>query len=284
MNRKHLLFLLVIPFLIILAACGDATMHLKKDGSGKMEIELPNNDYYNADDIKSELEAGIAGEEGVSKLSVKEKKDKIIASFQFASMEDFDTYAYMIPVADYVITESGRLDELVFVEDEMEFKENSKEIFVKLPSDMDDFDTAKVILPGKVVAHSENLNAIEKDTVEMSSYGDSYVVYSTSMLSSFLIWGIVLFVLFVFFALIAGLIIFLVIKKKKSQENSKNEVVNDGNDLEKDEASTENDFSIDEASKNEHVTEKVEEDVTEEVKEAENTTGEERKEEGETNA
>lgn len=194
LNRNKVSFFILI-ILLLLTACGNITIELKHDGSGKMMIEIPNNEFISAEEIRSELEREIDVNDGVKRLSVKEKGQVIEAKFQFDDMSSVDPYSYQIPVADYAILNDDRLESLEMVDENLEFTEKSSATFVQLPSDLNDFDQSRIILDGKVVAHSEGIELIKDNTIEVVSYGDGYVVYEPkTRLGSFL-WGAIILVI-----------------------------------------------------------------------------------------
>lgn len=194
MNRSKGLITGLISLLFLLSACGTITLELEQDGSGQVRMEVPSNGMVSATDIKYELESELSEKEGVGGFSVKDKGEMIEASFKFDDISSVDPSSYQIPVADYVILDDSRLESLEMVEEITEFAEDSSEIFVKLPSDLNDFDEARVILSGNVVAHSEDIELIDKNIIEISSYGEAYVVYEPKANLGVFAWGLVILI------------------------------------------------------------------------------------------
>src|SRR5699024_372842 len=129
------------------------------------------------DELKRELEMSVTDEDGLSNVKVQEKKDKIIATVDFKNLSALDSSAYEIPVADLVILEDDILEEVILTKGTKEFTEKSSAIFVRVPSDAAEFTTAQIIVPGKVVAHSEGVTIEKNDTVSFNDSGYTYFVY-----------------------------------------------------------------------------------------------------------
>lgn len=176
MKKSKVLFCL-IPLFFLLAACGDLALEIEKDGSGQVEIEMPTNEFISAEMVESELESEFGENEGVSKLSIKESDDSIRVSFQFDDVSSMDPASYQIPVSDYVVTNDSRLEELLWDGEAVEFDEKGSEIFIQLPGDLNSFNEALVTLPGDVVAHTDNVEVVESNTIEVVSSGSVYVAY-----------------------------------------------------------------------------------------------------------
>lgn len=177
-KRRYILLMMLMSFVFLLSACGSLTIKLKADGSGQTVIEFDNSGFLPPlDELKRELEMNVADEEGVSNVKVQEKKDKVIASIDFANITALDASAYEIPIADLVILEDNILDELTLLQGVKEFTESSSAILVRLPSDISDFASTEVIVPGKIVAHSDGASVEKKDTISFDESGYSYVVY-----------------------------------------------------------------------------------------------------------
>lgn len=141
-------------------------------------LEFPNNEMFSAEAVEQELKSGSEDREGITGISAKEKKDVIQATFKFDDIHDMDSDAYQIPVADYAVLEDQRLEGLQLDGEKVEFTKKSSEILLKLPGDLGDFDQAKISVGGKIVAHSDGLDLVKKDTVEVHSNRDLYVVYA----------------------------------------------------------------------------------------------------------
>ena len=174
-HLKVLLFSLIPLF--FLTACGNLLLEIDSDGSGQVLVEIEGGGFVSADMIKQQIEKDLAGSEGISKLSVKDKKGIIETKFKFDNLSNvYDDEAFMIPVGDYAVTNHYRLENLTFQGQPVEFTKDSKEIFILLPS-LNDFDNTKIVVPGNVVAHSDNVNVLDKNAVTVSSGGDIYIVY-----------------------------------------------------------------------------------------------------------
>lgn len=222
MPRKKLSFYLFIIFtLILLSACGTINIDIKSNGSGKAVIELPNSGMISAEMVEKELKNESEDEDGISGLSVKDKKDIIEASFKFADIHDMDSSAYQIPVADLAVLNDQRLEGLEMDGEVVEFTKKNSEIFMRLPDDLDEFDTAQVKIAGKIVAHSEDLKLVNKNTVEVESYSTHYIVYEPKTgIGKVPVIGIVVLLL------VGGLFYFRK-NRKKDEENITKEVAGD---------------------------------------------------------
>src|SRR5690625_616129 len=209
MKKKYGVMASLILLLLFISACGDVTIEVKSNGSGKFEAILPSAGmFFPVDGLEQEIKQGVADEEGISNIKIREKKNNILLSVDFDNISAVDNYAYEIPVSDLVILEDDILDQLILTDEAKEFDEASNGILMRLPSDLADFSSTTVILPGKVVAHSENIEIEKSNTVELTSSGAAYVVYepSSNATSSF---GII----FIIIIVVAGA--FFVLRKKK---------------------------------------------------------------------
>lgn len=175
MRKVAVLFSLFVA-LILLSACGTLHLEVNRDGSGSAEISIETNEWITKEAIEEQFKS-MEENEGISKPKVKEKKGVVTASFKFDDLSALEDDAYQLPVGDLVIIEDSRLEDLVFVNSEKEFTEKSNEIFLRFPSNMNDFEETKITLPGKVVAHSENIELVNKKEVEVTSGGPIYIVY-----------------------------------------------------------------------------------------------------------
>ncbi|WP_217586591.1 hypothetical protein [Lentibacillus saliphilus] len=179
--------------LFLLTGCGKMVLELDKDGSGEVEIEVAANGIISKKTIENEMKKQFDGKEGVEGLKIKESGDKIDVRFKFENVSKLDSSAYLIPVSDYAVAKDSRLDALATIDEDVKLDEDSSSIFVKLPSDLNDFTQSKVVLPGNVVAYSQGVEVIEDDTIELSSaQGDVYVVYEPQTGLAALAWGLVL--------------------------------------------------------------------------------------------
>lgn len=188
-NLKVLFY--IIPLFFLLAACGNLTIEIEKDGSGQVEIEMPSNEFISVEMLEKELESELEENEGVSKLSIKESDDRIRVNFQFDDVSGMDPASYQIPVSDYVVTNDSKLEELQWDGEMVEFDEKSSEIFIQLPGDLNSFNEALITLPGDVIAHTDNVEVVESDTIKVVSSGSVYVAYEPkSSISGFVGIGI----------------------------------------------------------------------------------------------
>lgn len=177
-RNKYILFTVLISFAFLLSACGELTIKLKSNGSGTTEIVFQNSEYLPPlDEFKREIEKNAAEEEGISDVKIKEKRDEVLMSVNFDNLSSLDSSAYEIPVSDLVILEDEILDDLELVKGKKEFTEKSKAILVKLPSDISDFTSAKTIVPGKIVAHSEGATVEKSNTISFDDGSYPYFVY-----------------------------------------------------------------------------------------------------------
>lgn len=180
-KRRYILLMMLMSLVLLLSACGKLTIKLKADGSGQSIIEFDNSGFLPpVDELKRELEMNVADEEGIKNVKVQEKRDKVIASVDFENITALDSSAYEIPVADLVILEDDILDDLTLLQGVKEFTEKSSAIFVRLPGDVSDFGSTEVIVPGKIVAHSEGASVEKKDTISFDDSTYHYVVYEPS--------------------------------------------------------------------------------------------------------
>ncbi|MBP1971364.1 hypothetical protein J2Z83_003503 [Virgibacillus natechei] len=213
MSRNKVLLLGLMTLLLLLTACGNMTLELDNDGSGQVHMEIPNTGMISAGEIENGLERQFSDEESVGDLSINENEEMIEASFQFEDVSSVDSNAYLIPVADYVISDDSRLESLEMIEEDVEFNEDSSGILVRIPGGLNDFNQARVLLPGDVAAHSEGVKIIEEDTIEVSSSGDVYVVYDPNAGIGALAWGLIIIIP------VSGAIFYYM--RKKNSESSK---------------------------------------------------------------
>ncbi|GAA0469580.1 hypothetical protein [Alkalibacillus silvisoli] len=193
MRSNRLLLLVLLSGIMVLAACGEMTLELEKDGSGEVFMEIPNNGMISPGEIESQLESQVEDSDQVSGFSVNEGSNSIRTSFQFDNISAIDPNSYIIPVSDYVVAGDSRLDELHIVDEEMEaFESDSTALFVRLPGDLQDFETARVEVSGEIVAHSEELELVNDDTVEVESRGEVFLVFEPSSGLGVLGWGMIL--------------------------------------------------------------------------------------------
>lgn len=189
MKKSKLVLLFLIPFFLFLAACGDLAVELNKDGSGKVEMAIPSSGMITAGMIEEELRGQFGENEGISKVSIKDKDGVVEVKFQFDDTTTLDSDFFQIPVGDYVLTNDTRLEELILDGELVEFTEDSSAIFIRIPKGLNDFDTTEVTVPGEIVAHTDSVTVIEKDTVDINASGSAYIVYEPKAGSSFLIFA-----------------------------------------------------------------------------------------------
>lgn len=212
--KKYLSLIYLISLVLLLSACGTMSIDLKANGSGQVEIEIPQNDYIGtAKDLKQQLESEVDDGAGIKKIKVKETKDSTIASFEFDTLDALDSDSYEIPVSDLVILGDTILDDLELVKGTKEFTEKSSAILVKLPTNISEFSSSKITVPGKIVAHSEDASITKSNVAEFDADAGSrnYVVYEPkSGIGS--IVGIVAVI-----AIVLGALFFIIRKKQNKK-------------------------------------------------------------------
>jgi len=221
-KSKYILFAVLISFVLLLSACGELTIKLKSNGSGTAEIIFPNSEYLPPlDEFKREIEMNAAEEDGISDVKVKEKRDEVIMSVNFDNLSSLDSSAYEIPVSDLVILEDDILDDLELAKGTKEFTEKSKAILIKLPSDISDFTSAKTIVPGKIVAHSEGATVEKNNTISFDDASDPYFVYQPKS-------GIGSTIGIIAIIAIVGAGAFYILRKRKSNIDVKTDIPTKG--------------------------------------------------------
>lgn len=185
---RKILMIGLISLALMLVGCESMTMQLEADGSGKAIIEIANEEGITLEGVKEDLEGRLGDEEGFSNLSVRETDEQFQVGFEFENINYLDPNAYHLPVADYVVSDDDRLTSLAMVDDQEEFTEKSTGIFVSLPLDL---ENTKVIFPGDVVAHSEEVEVVDKNVVEVDTYGRGYIVFEPKANMSKVSWLII---------------------------------------------------------------------------------------------
>lgn len=206
--RKGLILSFLFVALFLLAGCGTLNLEINKDGSGNAEVILPANEWITKESVEEEVKSQFEDEEGISKVKVKEKKGQIIVTFRFDDVSRLDNDTYQLPVGDLVVINDTRLVDLVKVNDKYEFKEGSSDIFLQMDS-LSDFNEVTIKLPGKILAHSDNVELTSDKELKVTSGGDLYIVYKQG--SSF---GAIILSFF-FIAVVAVAIVLVVLLRKK---------------------------------------------------------------------
>lgn len=218
MNKSLFKFFFVLIFLsLLLTACGDVKLEIKKNGSGTVQVEVPGG-LISKSDVEEQLNEMYGGADGISKIKVRERKNLITAEFKFDAIENLEAGAYSKEMSEVIQEEANVSDRLNFVKKPVKFNKNSKEVYVRLPLDLNDFDKVQVTLPGRVIAHSENLELTKSNIVEYKSSAESYLVYKPggSPLKS-------IFTVLIILALAGGVLMFLQTNKGKNEEEKQTE-------------------------------------------------------------